>query len=196
MRFVRLLSAICQAYGFEIRAVRHLSCVCQANCLTDSESAHILCYRLIRGVTVVLEKITEAGQKTKGFSELPITAQVSVLYLEIEDARKLSIPLSAICDAMNAAGSTVTLRYLREALSIVRRRMKAKGMQPGSGQIISSTPREPEQQIEPKTPKPAPIPVQSTKTQTPKEARDKKAEAYTNSASNNPLLRQLNKQKD
>ncbi|NMZ71343.1 hypothetical protein [Pseudomonas peli] len=149
---------------------------------------------------MVLEQITEAGKQIKGFAELPITAQVSVLYIEIEAARKLSIPLSAICDAMNLAGSTVTLRYLREALSVVRRRMKAQGIAPGAGPAPSAQTKSSTQQIVSSTTKPAILPVQSgnaeTQSQTPKEARDQKAETYTSSATNNPLLRQHHKRKE
>lgn len=149
---------------------------------------------------MVLEQITEAGKQIKGFAELPITAQVSVLYMEIEAARKLSIPLSAICDAMNLAGSTVTLRYLREALSVVRRRMKDQGIAPGSGPAPRAQSKPSTQQSVSSSTKPATMPVQSGKAETPhktpKEARDEKADSYTSSASNNPLLRQLQKPKD
>jgi hypothetical protein len=149
---------------------------------------------------VVLEKITETAKQIKGFAALPVTAQVSILYAEIEHARSLSIPLSSICEAMNAADSTVSLRYFREALSVVRRRMKKHSRALGSGQPagVQANTIPPKKDI--RHAKNQSKPVQSAEPvnqhRTPKEARDDKAESYTSSASNNLLLRQLHKQKD
>lgn len=129
---------------------------------------------------MVLDKITDEAKKVSSFEKLTITAQVSIVYVHIEAARKLSIPLSAICEALNAAGSKVTVRYLREALSVVRRRLKANG---GLAQDVSA--------IEGKTPSVEPSvtaePVRTdSPASTPKAAREQKADSYM--ASSNPLL--------
>ena len=129
---------------------------------------------------MVLEKITDEAKKVRGFEKLTITAQVSIVFAQIEAARRLSIPLASICEALNAAGSKVTVRYLREALSVVRKRLKANG---GIAQDVSPV----EVESASVMPHVAAEPVRTDlPAQTPKAARDKKADSYM--ASSNPLL--------
>lgn len=164
--------------------VRHLSCRCQVIRLTAFRRPNILAINSQGDTKLVLEKITEAGKQIPGFANLPVTAQISMLYDEIEAARKLSIPLSAIQSALNQAGSTVTLRYLREALSVVRARMRNNGAAAApETQPSASTPKAPA--------KPGRSGIVEKPAKTPREAREQKAEQYTGSATNNPLLRQL-----
>lgn len=187
--FVMGLSGTCQGLGPESKPcqafVMALSGVCQVVRLTAFRRTHMLVSSGLGGTKLVLDKITESGKRIPGFANLPVTAQISMLYDEIEAARRLRIPLSAIQSALNQAGSTVTLRYLREALSVVRARMKKN---PDAAAVDSSQKREPAS----KTPaKPVQPGAPETPSTTPKEAREQKAERYTGSASNNALLRQL-----
>lgn len=138
---------------------------------------------------MVLDKITSDARHISGFAELPVTAQISLLYNEIEEARRLSIPLASICKALNDAGSKVELRYLREALSVVRRRLS----KPGESNVAKVTTA---RHTAAATVAPAKDKADKTPTeqnQTPREAREKHAESYMNPANMNPLLRQLNK---
>lgn len=129
---------------------------------------------------MVLDKITDEAKKVSSFEKLTITAQVSIVYVHIEAARKLSVPLSAICEALNAAGSKVTVRYLREALSVVRRRLKANGGLAQDVSVIESK----SSSVKPSaTAEPVPTDSQAP---TPKAAREQKADSYM--ASSNPLL--------
>ncbi|MFU4911783.1 hypothetical protein ACM7ZU_29905 [Pseudomonas aeruginosa] len=161
-----------------------MSGLCQARRLTAFRRPNILATNSQGDTKLVLEKITEAGKQIPGFANLPVTAQISMLYDEIEAARKLSIPLSAIQSALNQAGSTVTLRYMREALSVVRARMRKNGAAAApETQPSAPTPKAPA--------KPGQSGVIEKPAKTPREAREQKAEQYTGSATNNPLLRQL-----
>lgn len=179
---------ICHAfavYGHICRDyVMPVSGLCQAWRLTAFRRPNILATNSQGDTKLVLEKITEAGKQIPGFANLPVTAQISMLYDEIEAARKLSIPLSAIQSALNQAGSTVTLRYMREALSVVRARMRKNGAAAApETQPSAPTPKAPA--------KPGQSGVIEKPAKTPREAREQKAEQYTGSATNNPLLRQL-----
>lgn len=132
---------------------------------------------------MILDALTAKAGEIEGFERLPVTAQISLVYDEIETARKLSIPLSSICSALNKAGSKVTLRYLREALSVVRRRLKSKPL---------SLPFETIQNLSEK--RPDSILIDQSTGKTPKILRQEKADKYTNFE--NPLLRQFNKEKE
>ncbi|MGG5276305.1 hypothetical protein [Pseudomonas syringae pv. coryli] len=139
---------------------------------------------------MVLENLFEKARSIEGFEKLPVTAQISLLYSEIEAARRHSIPLSVIQDHLSRAGSSVSVRYLRQALSVVRARLKeaepdTNGAEPRPLTPIKSNPapsRSSENKAEP--------------TRTPKEARDQKADQYTAPAATNALLRQHLKGKE
>lgn len=138
---------------------------------------------------MVLDKITSDARLITGFADLPVTAQISLLYNEIEEARKLSIPLASICKALNDGGSKVELRYLREALSVVRRRLSKSGEpKPATSTAAGRTTAA---SAAPATNKAGKASIEQN--QTPREARERHAESYMNSANTNPLLRQLNK---
>lgn len=133
----------------------------------------------LRGETVVIGRIADAAKRVRGFEKMPVTAQISLLLNEIEEARRMRIPLAFICEEMNAAGSLVTLGYLRRALSVVRKRMADLGMQPaatpshGASKESSASSSEPGPGL------------------TKKEAREAKADQYM--GGNNPLLRMIQK---
>ncbi|MEE4460537.1 hypothetical protein V2S84_00025 [Azotobacter chroococcum] len=128
---------------------------------------------------MVIGRITEAAKRVRGFEKMPVTAQVALLLNEIEEARRMRIPLAFICEEMNAAGSLVTLGYLRRALSVVRKRMPGLGMQPaatpsqGASKAPSASSSEPGPGL------------------TKKEAREAKVDQYM--GGNNPLLRMIQK---
>lgn len=126
-------------------------------------------------------RITEAANQIDGFAQLPVIAQISLLYSEIESARAMSIPTSVICAAMNKAGSGVTVKYFRDAISTVRKRMKKSN---NHGACI----------VEPKPPSTpqAPKPAQQTGTLTPSKERERKVSNYMDSS--NPLLKKSNKE--
>jgi hypothetical protein len=133
---------------------------------------------------LVLQKITEQAKVISGFEALPVTAQVSMLYDLISEAQNHSVPLKMICKALNDAGSTCNVRYLREALFTVRKRHQKRGIEPGpvSPPAASHATAQP--------------PSKSVKTEsegnsglTPKQRRDAKADAYL--ADSNPLLKQF-----
>lgn len=183
--FTGKIEGVCQVYG--VRDVdRHafvwyLSGLCQENRLDNRSSAFGAGNECVRDVKMVLDEIRSKGQQIQGFATLPVTAQISLLYSEIEAARKLSIPLSAIQAALKEAGSNVSIRYLREALSVVRRRLK------------ESPP--PSQARESGSANPPALPTQKRPARpggrSSKEAQDQKADSYTGSAVNNPLYRHL-----
>lgn len=133
---------------------------------------------------MVLEKITAQAQQIKSFASLPATAQVSILYAEIDAARKLSIPLTAICEALNSAGSTITVRYLRQTLYVVKKRLEKAG-----SAIPAPTQVPPAVAKQSQVPRDSALPQDSTLT--PKQARENKANSYMTSS--NQLLAQLKK---
>lgn len=81
---------------------------------------------------MVMGRITEAAQRVRGFEKMPMTTQIGLVLNEIEEARRMRIPLAFICEEMNAAGSAVTLDYLRRALSVVRKRLLDQDTQPAA----------------------------------------------------------------
>ncbi|SFL42992.1 hypothetical protein SAMN04244574_04278 [Azotobacter beijerinckii] len=126
---------------------------------------------------MVMGRITEAAQRVRGFEKMPMTTQIGLVLNEIEEARRMRIPLAFICEEMNAAGSVVTLDYLRRALSVVRKRLLDQDTQPAATTPSQSTPKQsPASRSEPG----------------PKAAREEKAAKYM--GNDNPLLRSLNKQ--
>lgn len=129
---------------------------------------------------MVLEKITEAGKQISGFSELPNTAQIALLQEHIEAARSLHIPLKAITKALNEAGSNVTLRYLRQALWVVRSRSETvptHAPSPALREKGSSRKQSKAQADEKRLPG-----------ETQKDARERKASVYVDSPDTNPLV--------
>jgi hypothetical protein len=118
---------------------------------------------------VVIGRITEAAKRVGGFEKLPMTTQIGLLLTEIEEARRMRIPLAFICEEMNAAGSAVTVGYLRRALSVVRKRMDGQDAPPAAA--------------------PSPQPPRANPTK--REAREEKAGRYM--GGDNPLLNSLNK---
>ena len=137
---------------------------------------------------LVLDKITEKAKQMKGFANLPKTAQVSILYAEIDAAKKLSIPLTAICEAMNNAGSTVNVRYLRQALYVVKKRLQGT-TEAGATAIPHSTSVQPSQK-----PPAAQTTNPATSSLAPKAAREEKANSYMTSG--NPLLADFKKSQE
>lgn len=129
---------------------------------------------------MVLDKITEEAKKVAGFETLTVTAQIAILYSYIVEARKMSLPLSAICEALNNAGSKVSERYLREALSVVKGRLKANG-----GTTQSSATVDAKLPVSSQTGN-VQAPDTSSTAKTPKEAREEKANSYMTAS--NPLF--------
>lgn len=115
----------------------------------------------------ILDQMIEKAKKMQGFSQLPVSTQIALLLPEIEEARRLRIPLKFIQSALAEAGSNVTLRYFREALSIARSRTRT--IKP----VTLSLPTAHEE-------------APSHQELTPKQKRDAKAEMYVNNS--NPLL--------
>ena len=58
----------------------------------------------------ILDQMIEKAKKMQGFSQLPVSTQIALLLPEIEEARRLRIPLKFIQSALAEAGSNVTLR--------------------------------------------------------------------------------------
>lgn len=197
---VRCLSWVCQRHGLPMSCrtpkyercqafVMPLSGVCHAYRLTPIGLRFILPSNDRGSTKLVLENLTEKARAIEGFKNLPVTAQISLLYNEIEAARLHSIPLSVIQEHLSEAGSSVSLRYLRQALSVVRARLKDNAPLPlGEGKKRLTPVKEPQA--------PTPVIANPTSTKTPKEAREQKADAYTTPASTNPLLRQHRKGKE
>lgn len=161
--FVLYLPVICPVFVLHFAGrlpfVLCLSCVRPAIVLSFSWD----------GVAVVIGRITEAAKRVGGFEKLPMTTQIGLLLAEIEEARRMRIPLAIICEEMNAAGSAVTVGYLRRALSVVRKRMDGQETQPAAA--------------------PSPTPPRAKPTK--REALEEKAGRYM--GSDNPLLNSLNK---
>ncbi len=130
---------------------------------------------------MVLSDITNKARAIDNFKDLPVTAQVALLYSEILEARSFRIPLAAICSALNDAGSTVTVRYLRDVLFVIRKQYKKLNKPIAIEQNFASI-------------KPQEVKVPTNEKITPSEARKQKAEHYT--SSNNPLFHQLIKDKE
>jgi len=138
----------------------------------------------IEDTKLVLQRITEHAQRISGFEALPVTAQVSMLYDLIAEAQRHSIPLKMICEAMNDAGSTCGVRYLREALFTVRKRHKDQVGEPGPVQKTA------ENKATAHTPsKPVKKDNERSLGLTPKQQREAKARSYM--VNDNPLLNQL-----
>lgn len=175
MAFVRFCGS-CGAF------VRCLSGVCHARGLTSGRTGFNLQPQNIETPPLSTDLIIAAARRIKGFEKLPVTAQLSLLLAEIEAARKHRLPLQVICEALNEAGSKVTLRYLREALSVVRKRNQgmpaAPQALPAAGIVKTSQTTKPQQT-------PGAVELENL---TPKEAREQKAEAYVTGTSSNPLL--------
>lgn len=133
---------------------------------------------------VVLSEITKKARAIEGFKDLPVTAQVSLLYSEIIEARNFRIPLAAICSALNEAGSSVTVRYLRDVLFVIRKKYKKSSKNISIEHTIETPKPNKSQEVS------MPI-IEKIK---PSEARKQKAEHYT--SSNNPLFHQLIKDKE
>ena len=129
------------------------------------------------------DQIIEAAKRIRDFDKLPVTAQISLLYAEITAARKHRLPLSTICSALNEAGSKVTLRYLRQALSVVRQRHKDEPLPTPSSHPAAGIAKH----VSPAKPQQVSGEVELT-AQTPKEAREQKAESYVSGTQSNPLL--------
>lgn len=120
----------------------------------------------------ILDQMIEKSKKMQGFSQLPVSTQIALLLPEIEEARRLRIPLKFIQSALAEAGSKVTLRYFREALSIARSRTRTiKTLKP-------SLPTTHEEAL-------------NHQELTPKQKRDAKAESYMNQS--HPLLNAFTK---
>lgn len=128
-------------------------------------------FRALRGgvKTMVMGQITEAAKRIGSFEKLPMTTQIGLVLTEIEEARRMRIPLAFICAEMNAAGSAVTVGYLRRALSVVRKRMDGQETQPAA----------------------TPCPPPPRANQTKREAREEKARRYMED--DNPLFNSLKK---
>lgn len=120
---------------------------------------------------------------------LPVTAQISILYPLILEARSFGIPHSLICEAMNSAGSNVTLRYFREALSVVRAKHKKQGLKVQPSRTTDVLPRElsTSAQVQPKELTTAENPQGLAKTKD----RQAKADKYMDHQNSSSLLRQL-----
>lgn len=138
----------------------------------------------IEDTKLVLQRITEGAQQISGFEALPVTAQISMLHELIADAQSHGIPLKMICKAMNDAGSTCSVRYLREALFTVRKRHKDRAAEPdpvhktAESKVTAQTP-----------PKSVKTESEGNSELTPKQQREAKARSYM--VSDNPLLNQL-----
>lgn len=149
--------------------------------------------RRCRGYKLNVDAITEKAKSTSKFSTLPVTAQISILYPLILEARSFGIPHSLICEAMNSAGSSVTLRYFREALSVVRAKHKKHGIkvQPSKtteGQQGTGLAR---REVHPQEAASSSVPKGLTTTKD----RQEKADKYMGLTNSNSLIKQL-KQED
>lgn len=134
-----------------------------------------------------MQRITDEANRISGFGALPVTAQVSLLYNLIAEAQANRIPLSFICKAMNDAGSSVTERYLREALFQVRKQRKARGQS-----TAATLPAQVEKSVSAPAPtKPVETGSEGNSGQTPRQQRESKANSYMENS--NPLLKKLKK---
>lgn len=133
---------------------------------------------------MVLQKITETARQISGFEALPVTAQVSMLYDLIAEAQSHSVPLKMICKALNDAGSTCSVRYLREALFTVRKRHSDRGIAPGPVSNPAT-----KQATAPMPSKAVITDSEGNSGLTPKQQREAKAKSYM--VNENPLLNQL-----
>ncbi|WP_150573837.1 hypothetical protein [Pseudomonas fluorescens] len=136
---------------------------------------------------MVLEKITQAAKREKGYEKLPGIAQVALVLSEIEEARALSIPLAAIQQAMEAAGSSVSLRYLRQALAVARARALKRQKHlniPTSTSALSASVEMPPALAEQPQRTEADQPPRSAKRE-----REEKADRYVDSPNNNAIFR-------
>lgn len=131
-----------------------------------------------------VDAITKKALATTRFADLPVTAQISILYPLIMEARKVGIPQSLICEAMNEAGSNVTLRYFREALSVAKKKIEKSGLTPISSKSTYDNDLTTEKPNTAKKPK-DPNTVTTTK------ERDAKADSYMTARPSNPLLQNL-----
>ncbi|MBI6621532.1 hypothetical protein YA0783_24905 [Pseudomonas corrugata] len=131
-----------------------------------------------------IERITEKAKQTSKFSELPITAQMSILYPLIIEAKGFGIPHKVICEAMNAAGSNVTLRYFREALKTVRAKYKKQGVIITADTLPMGAKNPPSLQVKPAGEPNATFGSGLSSTQ----ARNNKADQYMNNPSSNAVL--------
>jgi len=136
---------------------------------------------------VVIDKITLKAKSIKAFKSLPITAQVALLHGEIMEARKFRIPLSAICAALNEAGSTVTVRYFREVLFVLRK--SGQNTISSSGVVLPDV-----NDVRGNTVNAYETKERNDHNLSPSERRQQKADFYTKLT--NPLLHQLKKGKE
>ncbi|WP_420170744.1 hypothetical protein ACN99C_26680 (plasmid) [Pseudomonas alloputida] len=134
-----------------------------------------------------MQRITDEANRISGFDALPVTAQVSLLYNLIAEAQSHGIPLRMICKAMNDGGSSVTERYLREALFQVRKKREARGES-----TDTTLPVQVEKSASAQAPtKPVKTGSEGSSGHTPKQQRETKAQSYMDNS--NPLLKQLKK---
>lgn len=135
-----------------------------------------------------MQRITDEAQRISGFDALPVTAQVSLLYNLIAEAQEHRIPLRMICKAMNDAGSSVTERYLREAIFQIRKQRKARGQN-----TAADLPIQIEKSASAQAPtKPVETGSEGKSGHTPKQQRENKAQSYMENS--NPLLKHLKKE--
>lgn len=133
---------------------------------------------------MVLQKITDTARGISGFGELPVTAQVSMLYDLIAEAQSHNIPLKMICNALNEAGSKCGVRYFKEALFKVRKRRTGRGIE------LPLEPTKPVSTVAAqKPPKSVQTDSEGNSGLTPKQQREAKAKSYM--VNDNPLLNQL-----
>jgi len=133
---------------------------------------------------VVLIEISEKAQGIPNFKSLPVTTQIALLHTEILEARRLRIPHAAICAVLNEVGSTVTVRYFRDVLLVLKKSAKCKS------ETFAEGPKN-QNVSQPVPQKAVPTTVAPTGKLTPSAQRQLKADLYT--SSDNPLFRQMNK---
>lgn len=130
---------------------------------------------------MITTQITDAANAFKGFSELPITTQITVLFPLIQAARNLNIPHKMIVAAMAEAGSTISYTYYREAYSIVSRRLGTNVSSPqvtGANLTSPSVPTGTAQTVE----------LEAVEDMTPKERREAMAAAFIKPTEQTPLF--------
>jgi hypothetical protein len=80
--------------------------------------------QLVMEKKMILDDIIENALEIDHFREFPTKTQISLLFYEIEQAKKLGIPRRFICQTLNKAGCNVQPAYFSVVLSIIRKRMK------------------------------------------------------------------------